>query len=730
MARNAAGQQSTDLPSATSRTKAPSGFRADVEGLRALSVLLVVACHAGIPFLAGGFVGVDVFFVISGFLITGLLFREAAATGRVSIRNFYARRARRILPMAALVLLSVCIASWLLIPPIDRPGVGTDVTGAALFVSNWVFAAQANDYFAMTVASSPVLHFWSLSVEEQFYLIWPVLIFALAVIGKRRGLSTGRKRALIGIGLALPIAASLVWSVSGGSSEIIGYYGLQTRLWELGAGGLAAVLLVGGLRLPGWVRGLLAYSGIALIMFGAVTFDSSTPFPGVNALLPVCGALLVVCSGAPGVISARVLSIRPMQYVGARSYNLYLWHWPFLVFAGLIVARETASDDAGGVAGTQWAAAIALGLALLVTIITFRFVETPMRHLPSLTAQPQWTLVGAAALITLTVVAAQLLSGSSGESAAASSDDSAVPAGATLSAPPIAKVPTGYDAPVWPMRDARMSAQTARSDRYNPPPRCEPRHDEDLSSDCVFGDPHGTTRIALVGDSHANMWLPAFDSFGKAQGIQVHFWAHNGWPPLPLVRPFSDQARAAAWHTQLINMLVQNGPFDAIVLARTSGQWLVGAVGADGELLKGDAAAPAHMAAAQEFTSKVKDHTTRIVFLRDTNWSGLNVPSCIDAHDGHSAGCTFPRRRIDDALAAAELAGARSGFQGPVIEVDPAPLACPLAMEKCPAVAPDGSIVLRDTNHLTATVARNLSPALYRLLAPALGKAAPAAPRG
>ncbi|MEI8080878.1 MAG: acyltransferase, partial [Actinomycetes bacterium] len=209
---NAVGLQSTDTPPADDKAKAPSGFRADVEGLRALSVLLVIACHAGIPFLAGGFVGVDVFFVISGFLITGLLFREAAATGRVSIRNFYARRARRILPMAALVLLSVCLASWLLMPAIDRAGVGTDVTGAALFVSNWVFAAQANDYFAMNVTSSPVLHFWSLSVEEQFYLIWPVLVFALAVIGKRRGLSTGRKRALIGVGLALPIAASLAWS--------------------------------------------------------------------------------------------------------------------------------------------------------------------------------------------------------------------------------------------------------------------------------------------------------------------------------------------------------------------------------------------------------------------------------------------------------------------------------------------------------------------------------------
>ncbi len=690
-----------------------SGFRSDIEGLRALSVLLVALAHAGVPFLTGGFVGVDVFFVISGFLITGLLVRESDTTGKLSIRNFYARRARRILPMAALVLVSVCVASLFLMPQVDRHGVGTDVTGAALFVSNWVFAIQANDYFVADITSSPVLHFWSLSVEEQFYLIWPVLILVLASVAKRRGLGASAKRLLIGVGLAVPVTASLAWSLLGGSQGILDYYGLQTRLWELGVGGLAAVVMVGRSQgwlegrgpIPLWVRSAVAYAGIALIMYGAFTFTSQTPFPGANALYPVVGALLVICAGGYHRVGAGVLSARPMQYVGARSYNWYLWHWPFLVFAGIIVTGGVVTEARAGVgvAQTAWAAAMALALSFLVTVVTFNLVETPARNMAFFKARPGWALAVAGALIAITVGAAQLIAGPAPEPIGNST--------VSLPADGVTAIVPGYDNLVWP--PVRAIDQVTRKDSmYFPDEKCYGRSKNVvvLGPNCIYGDPNGSKRIALIGDSHANMFLPAFDALGKAHGIQVSYWAHAGYSPIPIVGTTGGPT-TAEWRDGLIERLNKGEPFSTVFVIRSSGH----------ALSAGPNGVAAYESGANEFLYRIKESTSKFVFLRDTYSADFWIPPCLKAKGGDSSKCAFEREsRIDNDIAAAELAGANASYPGKIFQADLAPLACPTAMPKCPVVAPDGRTMFVDKTHLTIRVSRNLAPGLYRLLKPYL----------
>jgi peptidoglycan/LPS O-acetylase OafA/YrhL len=316
---------------AAQASRASAGFRADVQGLRALAVAMVVIYHLYPSLLPGGFAGVDVFFVISGFLITRHLLREYRKTGTVSLAGFWGRRARRLLPAAVLVLVVTWVAALLVLPSTQLAETAAQVRASALYFQNWQLAGDAVDYLQSTAAATPVQHFWSLSVEEQFYLAWPLLFLLAAAGGARRAGSSGRViLACLAVALTLGSLAYSAWETR--ADPAAAYFVTTTRIWELGAGGLLA-LLPARLTRPLARHGWLGWAGLAMAVASAFALRGSSAFPGVIALLPVGGAVLLIACGptrarlGPG----RLLSLPPLVFLGEISYSLYLWHWPMIV---------------------------------------------------------------------------------------------------------------------------------------------------------------------------------------------------------------------------------------------------------------------------------------------------------------------------------------------------------------------------------------------------------------
>ncbi|MFM8528975.1 MAG: acyltransferase family protein, partial [Ilumatobacteraceae bacterium] len=369
-------------------------FRRDIEGLRAIAVGMVLLHHAHFLGLDGGFIGVDVFFVVSGFLITGLLLREHADNGRISIPAFYARRARRILPASAVVIVTTALASWYWLDPLRVREVGSDVVGSGGFFANIVFAARATDYLQAESAPSPLQHFWSLSVEEQFYIAWPALLLVLLMASRGR-----RLPAAIAIGLIS--AESLVLCVlQTESSQPWAFFGLHTRAWELGVGALVALGWSRIERAPMALRAALGWAGLITVVAAAFLLSTKVFFPGWLALLPVLGTAAVITAGddhprGPTV----VLRNRARQWVGSRSYSLYLWHWPALIIAEGRAGGALSSGERIG------ALLIACGAAEL----SYRLVENPIRHARLFTERTRPALGLGAVLVAASILTGVLL---------------------------------------------------------------------------------------------------------------------------------------------------------------------------------------------------------------------------------------------------------------------------------------------------------------------------------
>lgn len=352
-------------------------YRPEIDGLRAVAILPVVLYHAGLSWVSGGFVGVDVFFVISGYLITSIILAERRA-GRFSMVNFYARRVRRIFP-ALFVMMAVCYPiAFAVMGPVGMAEFAGSVTAATVFLANAYFY-DISGYFATAAEVKPLLHTWSLAVEEQFYLVFPALVLLTWRMGARRQVALFAGLAVLSLGLAH-------WDIMQGKADRA-FFMLQTRFWELMAGALAAWWLASprgqALRAGGRLRhGALA--GLALILYATVAYDGETRFPGLAALPPVLGAVMVVLFATPQSLAGRVLSLRPMVFVGLVSYSFYLWHVPLLAFTRIGTGR----DDLWLMLGV---CALAFGLACL----SWRYVERPVRRMQAL---PAPRLFGAAAL--------------------------------------------------------------------------------------------------------------------------------------------------------------------------------------------------------------------------------------------------------------------------------------------------------------------------------------------
>lgn len=361
--------------------------------MRALAVGLVVLNHAGVPWFSGGYIGVDVFFVISGFLITQLLIDEAGERNSIDLRNFWARRARRILPMSILVTIATVVAGLFMLEPGKTRELSAVALGALGFCANIVLFFRTSDYLSGVTAPSPLRHFWSLAVEEQFYLLWPLVVFAAVKYGK-----TNWKKWLIGVG-ALAGVASLVTSISITKGHPgAGYYLPYSRFWEISAGALLALAGTRFDKIPGIAKAIGGWIGLVAIVVAAVMYSESTVFPGYAALLPILATVCVLIAGSVKFGPMSVLSIEPLQLLGARSYSLYLWHWPLLV---LLEARFGTPS--------AWAKAWIVLAAVVLSAISYRLIEQPVRHNTWLSAVSIRSLSAAGIALSLSLVAVVVL---------------------------------------------------------------------------------------------------------------------------------------------------------------------------------------------------------------------------------------------------------------------------------------------------------------------------------
>ncbi|HEY9564510.1 MAG TPA: acyltransferase [Nocardioides sp.] len=384
----------------TKQKPAPAAkLRGDIEGLRAIAVGTVLLYHIGVPTVSGGYIGVDIFFVISGFLITALLIREGEKTGRISILSFYARRARRLLPAATVVLIFTAIAGWLVMPESSHGDLATDVASATAYVVNWALAFRAVDYLAEDAAVSPLQHYWSLSVEEQYYVIWPLMIMLGLFVARRLGV---RAKPLLFGTIGVVAAASLAYSVYfTEANPAKAYFFTTTRVWELAIGSLLAFAVV-RLRIGITARAanIMAAAGLALIVYGTFFLDSATPWPSAWALVPTVGAALIIGAGCrtEDTVVGRLLSLRPMTWLGGISYSVYLWHWPLLVLAEV-----------------QWPeiglpAKLGIGaLSIILALGSRHLIEDPVRFHPVMARRAGVALATGGAMMATSFAAAAMI---------------------------------------------------------------------------------------------------------------------------------------------------------------------------------------------------------------------------------------------------------------------------------------------------------------------------------
>ncbi|GAA1149429.1 acyltransferase family protein [Ornithinicoccus hortensis] len=691
---------------AAAATSHRSRFRKDIEGLRAISVLAVLLWHAGLPWLPGGYVGVDVFFVISGYLMTTILVGEAEREGTIALSRFYARRARRLLPAALSALLGTALLTLTLLPSGRWGQIGADIVASAAYVVNWTLAGGSVDYLAQEEAPSPLQHFWSLAVEEQFYLVWPLLLLALVALARRRG-RADRVRGYAWALTVLVFAVSLALSVHlTATSSASAYFVTHTRAWELALGGFVA--LGAGLwpRLRPALAATAGWIGLALVLWSIATFSSATPFPGWHALLPTVGAALILVAGpAAGPTGpVAVLAPAPMQFTGRISYSLYLWHWPFVV-----VALE--------LFGTGHDVRIRYGLlAVAVSVVpawlSWKYVEEPVRLAGVGLDRGRWTarslrlglncsLVGVVAGLTLQLATWPVPPQEEPTWAVSPVVQTqrdpfgAMLLGADPTASPEGK-PVDDPGPTNPPLDAVAADQPAFI-----PQGCNADLLDVEVGECLAGDPDADTLVVVVGDSHAGQWNPALDSLGHTHGWRVVTMMKSSCPFAPGLEFTRAGESGTYWQCTQWNEGVQDRIEELqpdLVLASNARYPM------DGAELAVAMARGADFLAEQEIP---------FVVLRDTPRPQENMADCVLAHPTRMTACAFPREQAleQSGRGQAELIELRP--EVPLIDLTD--YICP--GDRCPAVI-GGVAVFRDSNHLSNTYVSSLTPALEDALVP------------
>lgn len=645
------------------------GYRSDVEGLRAVAILLVVAVHAGVPWLTGGFVGVDIFFVLSGFLITGLLVQEITSTGRLRFIDFYVRRLRRLLPALLVMLLSVSVAAVLLLAPGEQRGQASAAAMAALWLSNIHFAFAKLDYFAPGTETNLFLHTWSLGVEEQFYLLWPALLAWLLGRDGHRGI------ARLKTGMFVVMTASLLTCiVLTYKAPQLAFYMMPLRAWQFSAGAL--IWLYFKVPGPGSIETLLhgravavlrwtGWLGLAMVAVAGLTFDANMPYPGWLALLPTAGAVCIIAAGCAGssVGVSRALSWRPLQAIGRISYSWYLWHWPVLLLGHAITASNSP------VLRAAWVA-----ISLMLAIISYRYIESPIRRQRQLLTYRRATILGALVLMVVgNVFCIRWYNHASDR----------------MHSPELRRFALAHaDAPAI----YRMG--------------CDDWYHSDRLLVCTFGPKKAGHTAVLLGDSIAGQWFPAVAKVFTKPDWRLLVLTKSSCPmvdePFFYGRIGRDYTECLVWRRRALQYIADIKP-DVALLSTVSTddftrqQWIDGTI---------------------KVLNAISPSTGHIYLLRGTPHLPFDGPDCLAEHSGRPN--WFSLRRA--CRAASENPHANRVYQwlqrasdrfGNVTTVNMNALICPHGV--C-AAERRGVIVFRDSQHMTATFAASLAPALAQRL--------------
>lgn len=664
-------------------------IRVEVQALRAVALILILVYHVDSRLMPGGYVWLDVFFVISGFLITPPIAASLQSSRGFSLTNFYMRRVRRLLPAALTVLCVVGLVTLTCLPVTMWNPIGRQIIASVCYVQNWLLAFSSLNYLAGAAASSPLEHFWSLAVEEQFYLVWPILLVLAAWWGKRIGQV---QRSLV-ISIATVVLVSFAYSaVTTSLNPTWAYYITPTRMWELGLGGLLGMTVPELSKVPDGARIALSWAGYAGMFVSAWLFSAATMFPGYVAALPALSAALVIAAGdVPGRFSnSRLAHLRPIQFIGDISYSIYLWHWPFVVITPIVLFGPGSTLPA-------IYRPLPVIASIFVAWLSKKWIEDPFRRqksagstMPLAGIRTRTVLATSAALAIVAlalgsaiyVISEIKINKAEAELSAFVHGPQQCVGAAGLAQDCVGRSPTG----IHP--DPIIAAQDIVDDG------CLQEYQQTSVIQCEYGVSDGIRKtVAVVGDSHAQQWLPAIRRLAEEQGWQVTTYVKGACP-------YADGigfATCRAFNANVKAILDRNPPDIVFTSARS-------ALGYGSDATKSEAVA-GFVSAWHDLI----DHGSRVIAIADTP-----APYNAGIFDPSSAVAT------GDLFTYSLASGASSGDAIPEAArstgatlVDMTAGIC--VAGQCPSVI-GGVLVYGDSNHLTATYSRTLAAMLGRAI--------------